>query len=443
MNPLTWTDQLPDNWEAKPLRSVADYVVSNVDKVPDDDEIPVRLCNYTDVYNNEFITSSLDLMHATASEAEIAKFGLAADDVIITKDSESWDDIGEPALVRETAGDLVCGYHLALLRPIKQTMDGGFLLRCLQTKLVRVQLELAANGVTRFGIPKSEIGTMWLPVPPLPQQRIIAEYLNRETARLDALAAAKERTLELLAEKRRTLITHAVTRGLDPSAPLHDSGIPWLGEIPAHWRIERLKFYLHGMEQGWSPICDNVPAAPEEWGVLKAGCVNDWEFDPNQNKRLPDNTAPRLQYEIFRGDVVISRANTTSLLGSTALVGEVRPRLLLCDKLYRLHLNDETLNRRYLVSFLRTPVGRYAFERDATGASNSMQNIGQDSVRNLWLPIPPVNEQSAIVDHIGTASVKLEAMHATTVGIVKLLKERRAAIIAAAVMGQIDIRAAS
>lgn len=205
MSLLGWTETLPDGWEAKPLRSTVDYFVSNVDKVPADDEIPVRLCNYTDVYNNEFITLALDFMQATASEEEIAKFGLRVDDVAITKDSESWDDIGVPALVRETASDLVCGYHLALLRPHKQKMDGAFLFRCLQANSVRVQLELAANGVTRFGIPKSEIGAMTLPVPPLAQQRAIANYLDHETARLDALVRAKERVLALLAEKRRAL----------------------------------------------------------------------------------------------------------------------------------------------------------------------------------------------------------------------------------------------
>ena len=88
--------------------------------------------------------------------------------------------------------------------------------------------------LTRFGSPKSDIDGI-LPIPPLPQQRAIADYLDRETARLDALVAAKERVLGLLAEKRRALITHAVTRGLDPTVPLRDSGIPWLGEIPAHW----------------------------------------------------------------------------------------------------------------------------------------------------------------------------------------------------------------
>ena len=226
VSPLAWTEQLPDNWDAQPLRSVANYVVSNVDKLSDDVEIEVQLCNYTDVYNNEFITRTLDFMRATASDAEIAKFGLAVGDVLITKDSESWGDIGVPALVRETAEDLVCGYHLALLRPHKGKMAGAFLFRCLQASPVRVQLELAANGITRFGIPKSEIGALRLPIPPLAQQSVIADYLDRETARLDALVAAKQRVLDLLAEKHQSLITRTVTRGLDSSAPLRDSGIP-------------------------------------------------------------------------------------------------------------------------------------------------------------------------------------------------------------------------
>jgi type I restriction enzyme S subunit len=105
-------------WESKPLKAVSNYSVSNVDKFTTDNEIPIRLCNYTDVYNNEFIRLDLDFMQATATADEIRKFGLLVDDVIITKDSESWDDIGIPAIVQETASDLVCGYHLAVLRPI-------------------------------------------------------------------------------------------------------------------------------------------------------------------------------------------------------------------------------------------------------------------------------------------------------------------------------------
>ena len=305
-----------------------------------------------------------------------------------------------------------------------------------------MNLNQYSQSAAQPGLAVDVIANLEIPVPPLRQQRAIAGFLDRETARLDALVAAKEWVLGLLAEKRRALITRAVTRGLNPSAPLLNSGIPWLGKIPAHWRIERLKFHLHWIEQGWSPMCDSMPAALEEWGVLKAGCVNGWDFDPGENKRLPDDVEPLPQHEVGQGDVLMSRANTTALLGSTALVGEVRPRLLVCDKLYRLGVNDFTLCREYLVAFLRSPVGRYEFERDATGASNSMQNIGQDSVRNLWLPIPPIEEQRAIVSRITAETVKLEAMRTATEHTVRLLKERRAALIAAAVTGKIDVQEA-
>ena len=364
-------------------------------------------------------------------------------DVVIAKITPCFEN-GKGALIRGMLGGVGFGTtELHVLTP-GPDLDGRFLYYISVNPRFR-QLG-AANMTGAAGqqrVPEDFVRDLRVRVPQLAQQRALADHLDRETARLDALVAAKKRVLGLLAEKRRVLITRAVTRGLDPRAPLRDSGIPWFGEIPAHWRVERLRFHLHGIEQGWSPICDNMPAAPEEWGVLKAGCVNGWEFDSNQNKRLPDNAAPRPHYEVRCGDVVMSRANTTSLLGSTALVGGVRPRLLLCDKLYRLDVNENTLNRQYLVAFLRTPAGRYEFERDATGASNSMQNIGQDSVRNLWLPVPPINEQRTIVDHIATASVKLEAMHAATESTVRLLKERRAALIAVAVTGQIDVEGAS
>ena len=305
MSRLDWVNTLPQRWEAKPLRAVADYVVSNVDKAPADGEVRVRLCNYTDVYNNEFITLDLDFMGATATQAEIARFGLAVDDVIITKDSESWDDIAVPALVRETAPDLVCGYHLAILRPRKQHIHGAFLLRCLQAKPVRVQLELAANGVTRFGIPKSDIGSLRLPVPPLNVQRAIADYLDRETARIDALIAAKERLLELLAEKRGALITRAVTRGLDPHAPMRDSGIPWLGEIPEDWQTAPLR-YLCQLDP---PVSFSGFAEDDEVTFLPMEHIKSGYYIPNNAPLAKYNSS----YSVFEeGDILIAKVTPVS-----------------------------------------------------------------------------------------------------------------------------------
>ncbi|MGH9346966.1 MAG: hypothetical protein ACRD26_06820 [Vicinamibacterales bacterium] len=238
-------------------------------------------------------------MEATATEAEIAKFHFAVDDVVITKDSESWDDIGVPALVTETAGDLVCGYHLALLRPRKEEMHGAFLFRCLQAKPIRVQLELAANGVTRFGLPKSEIGVMTIPVPPISQQRAIADYLDRETARIDALIAAKERLLWLLAEKRRALITRAVTRGLDAAAPLRDSGIPWLGEIPVHWETKRMKYLFR--------LVSEPAPADNEYELLSL--YTDIGVKPRRELEERGNKATTTDdcWMVRRGDLIVNK----------------------------------------------------------------------------------------------------------------------------------------
>jgi type I restriction enzyme S subunit len=270
---------IPEGWALKPLKAVAQYVVSNVDKVPDETEEPIRLCNYTDVYKNEFIRSSMAFMYSTATQREIERFQLRDGGVIITKDSEAWEDIAVPALVVESADDLVCGYHLAILRPLSDQLDGRFLFRCLQSKAIRLPLELASTGVTRFGLPIDEIGRLQLPIPPRREQRRIAEYLDRETAEIDTLIAEKERMLALLDEKRAALVTRAVTRGLDSKVKLKPSGLDWLGDVPAHWRIERLKFQLsRQIEQGWSPQCENRLADEDEWGVLKVGCVNGATF---------------------------------------------------------------------------------------------------------------------------------------------------------------------
>ena len=205
-----WFGEISENWPMKTLGTVADCLMSNVDKHHAAGEQAVRLCNYMDVYRNEYIHPDMELMRATASEGERARFGLLVDDVVITKDSESWEDIGVPALVTETAEDLVCGYHLALLRPKPDVMLGRFLFRLLQARPVQAQLEFAAKGMTRFGLSKSDIKKTLLPVPPLSTQATIADHLDGRTAQLDDLSSATLNTIELLKERRIAMISAAV-----------------------------------------------------------------------------------------------------------------------------------------------------------------------------------------------------------------------------------------
>lgn len=280
---------------------------------------------------------------------------------------------------------------------------------------------------------------MPLPAAPLKVQRVIADFLDRKTAAIDALIQKKERLIELLQEKRQALITQAVTRGLDPRVPMKDSGIEWLGEIPAHWEAYALRYVLDSIEQGWSPSCENRPADETEWGVLKAGCVNGSEFNEMEQKALPADLEPRPQLEIRPGDLLMSRANTRELLGSTTLVRACRARLMLCDKLYRLRYKKRLVNAEFLELLLSSRPARYQMERDATGTSSSMQNIGQDTVRRLILPWPPVEEQASIAVHIREKLQVLDDLSERLMRSAALLREYRQALITAAVTGQIDI----
>jgi type I restriction enzyme, S subunit len=298
------------------------------------------------------------------------------------------------------------------------------------------------EGTTVESLESDLVADTEIAMPPLLQQRAIADYLDRETAQLDELVAAKERVLGLVAEKRRALITRAVTRGLDPGAPFRDSGIPWLGEIPAHWDVQRLKFLVPRIEQGWSPECHNVPASDEEWGVLKAGCCNGGMFNQQENKSLPLNLAPPLDLEVKPGDIVMSRASgSTELIGSVALVPEgTRSRLLLSDKTYRILLDTTRATQSYFVIALGSDVGRVQVQEVVSGAAGLANNIAQGDIKEFAIPLPPVDEQVAIVDYITAETAKLDALRAATERTIALLKERRAALIAATVTGKINVQ---
>lgn len=283
------------------------------------------------------------------------------------------------------------------------------------------------------------IGNLPVLLPKVEEQKTIARFLDFKTAQIDALIAKQKTLLEKLAEKRTALISHAVTKGLDPSVPMKESGVSWLGSIPAHWKFTRVRFAIEALEQGWSPQCNNEPADDDQWGVMKVGCVNSESFDSLENKALPDNLTPLNQYEIKDGDILVSRANTKALLGSAALVKNVRHRLLLCDKLYRMKAAS-LVDSEYLVRFLRSSIARYHYECNATGTSGSMQNIGQDTLKNLPLPLPPQQEQILISKYIDVAASNISMQMQKVDRVIVRLQEYRSALITNAVTGKIDVR---
>lgn len=303
-----------------------------------------------------------------------------------------------------------------------------------------VRFDLIANPGAVPSLNASQIGNFQLALPPPEEQTAIAAFLDRETAKIDALVTEQEKLIALLQEKRQAVISHAVTKGLDPNVPMKDSGVEWLGEVPGHWEVCALRRVIAAIEQGWSPECYAREAEDQEWGVLKAGCLNGGIFRPSENKALPPELPPEVAYEVRVGDVLMSRASgSPELVGSTALVKATREQLMLSDKIFRLKLKG-FINAAFFVAALNSRPLRIQIENALSGGNGMANNLPQSSLLTFAMAVPPMAEQATITVFLEQETAKLDTLMTEARTAITLLQERRTALISAAVTGQIDVR---
>ena len=420
---VEWLGDVPEHWEVRRLLTVAEMRVSNVDKHTKEDELPVRLCNYVDVYKNDRITQGMAFMNATASREEVERFRLQRDDVLITKDSESWDDIGVPALVTEPADDLLSGYHLALLRPLRQVL-GAYLARTLQSRGVAYQFHVEAKGVTRYGLTHAGIQSVHIPLPPLPEQATIVRYLDHTDERIRRYIRAKQKLIKCLEETKQAVIHRAVTRGLDPDVPLKPSGVEWLGDVPEHWEVARLKGYVANIvDQASERGADEIYIAlehVESWTGRFREAGQDVGFDGNVKR--------------FRaGDVLFGKlrpylAKATRPDRKGVCVGEflvLRPR-------------DGDLMSNYLKYLLRSKPIVDAISASTFGAK--MPRADWQFVGGMKQSLPPLPEQTVIVRYLDKATADIDTAVDRARRQIELLREYRTRLIGDVVSGRLDVR---
>ncbi len=430
---VEWLGHIPEHWEVKRLKNVALARNSNVDKKSYANEQNVQLCNYTDVYYNERITDSINFMKATAKREDIVRFALKSDDVIITKDSESPDDIGIPALVAESATGVICGYHLTLIRPLN-VIFGEYLFRTLCSSPSSTQFYLGASGVTRYGLGKGAIDGLRLSVPPHSEQQAIAAFLDRETARIDALIEKKLRQIELLKEKRQAIITQAVTKGLDPDVPMKDSGVEWLGMVPEHWKSYQVRHLVY-MWGGGTPSKSNLSywdgnipwVSPKD---MKADYISD-----AQDKIT----------------AIAVKESSTKLIPLDSILVVVRGMILIHSVPVALTKTELTINQdmkalvpnkqiscEYLLMLLKGLKDRILSIVDKSAHGTCV--LPTEDFMRLLVVIPNLMEQNKIVQDVNCSINHMDSFIEKTNHSIDLLKERRSALITAAVTGQIDVR---
>ena len=431
---VPWLGEIPAHWQVLRQRNAVHMLVSNVDKHTKEEEIPVRLCNYVNVYKNERISQNLRFMRATASAEEIDRFRLRLGDVIITKDSEAWDDIGVPALVQYAAADLICGYHLAILRPRDGVVLGAFLLRALQSQGVASQYFVAANGVTRYGLSHDGIKSVFLPIPPLPEQSAIVRFLDHADKRIKRCIAAKRRLIELLNEQKQAIIQKAVTRGLDPDVRLKPSGIEWLPKIPESWGASKLR----------------------SCGIIMGGMTPSMENATFWNGEVPWVTPKDMKR--FEINDSIDHVTETAVL-QTALKKIMPPAVLLVVRGMILARHVPVAISTVSVTINQDMKAILPFENVAPHflalamqslqapfkplideAGHGTKRFPTERWREVKIPIPPIPEQNAIVNYVRNATVKVQAGITAAESEIALISEFRTRLIADVVTGKLDVR---
>ncbi|MGM7317561.1 restriction endonuclease subunit S [Idiomarina sp. ST10R2A5] len=329
------------------------------------------------------------------------------------------------------------GYHTIIARPSGKIFP-RFFAYLFHSEEFRNQIRLLVKGVKVFSISQGILKSapVWLPT--YEEQQKIAQFLDHETSKIDALIDEQKRLIELLKEKRQAVISHAVTKGLNPDAPMKDSGVEWLGEVPEHWEVASLKTFIRLVESGTSVNAADTPASEGELGVLKTSAVYGDELDVNQNKTVVKEEESRVSCQLKANRLIVSRMNTPELVGATGFSLANPGNLFLPDRLWQITL--ENVEAQFIFMFTLSKSYRSQIKLVCAGASSSMQNIAQEDFKNVKVAVPPLIEQKDIVEEWHRFKSNSNQLMEQAEKTVKLLQERRSALISAAVTGKIDVR---
>lgn len=423
---IEWLQEVPAHWEVKRLIHVAscnDEVLT--ESTASDYEIEYIEISGVESGQGIIETASLRFGDAPSRARRIIRDG----DILISTVRTYLRAIAQ---VTNPAKNMIASTGFAVIRP--RHVESRYLGYACQTEGFVSDVIARSTGVSYPAINASELVRLHIPLPLTEEQIAIASFLDRETAKIDALIAEQEKLIALLAEKRQATISHAVTKGLNPNAPMKDSGVAWLGEVPEHWALMRVKDC--GCE-----IIDCKNRTPElhldgEYFVVRTSCVKDGKFNPepgyytNQDNFL-EWTAKGVPQA---GDVLFTREAPT---GEACLAPE-NIDFCLGQRMMYIRPAMEKLTSKFLLYSIYGGLARERINEKSKGSTVGHLRVGE--VGELPLLVPPLSEQNALVDFLESELAKLENLRIQAESGIALLKERRSALITAAVTGQIDVR---
>jgi len=402
---IEWMGDIPESWVMKKLKFTANIFASNVDKKTVDGQSLVSLCNYTDVYYNEIIKSGMDFMVASATNEQIEKFLLKKNDVIITKDSETPDDIGIAAYVPEDIPGVICGYHLSMIRP-KRNNSGAFIKRVFDSHYVKSKFETLANGVTRYGLGSYAIDNLSIPLPPYEEQKAIANFLDRETAKIDELIQRQESLVDLYGERINALV-------LDGLASLETKYI-------------RL---MHVSDVISRPLSQEDGCSYKPLGLYNRG-RGIFIKEERESKDMGDSDF----FWIESGDLIFS--GQFAWEGAVAMAHPEHDGCVVSHRYPVIRGKEGVALTEYLLALFQTSHGDFLLNENSRGAAGRNRPLNMSLLLKEKIPIIDMQSQLKIKRLIESKELFLKKSAQE----IAFLKEHRASLISAVVTGKIDVR---
>jgi type I restriction enzyme S subunit len=428
---VEWLGEIPSHWSVAPLKRGFDvYLGKMLQTEPfTDDDI---MSPYLRAANIQWgVVDLTDVKSMWISPRDRVQLRLDVGDLLVSEGG----DVGRSALWRGEIDE--CFIQNSVNRVRAQDKDlTSYLYYWMAALKAKGYIDVLCNKSTIAHFTAEKVAAVPTPYPSYEEQAAIVAFLDRETVKIDALIAEQEKLLALLAEKRQATISHAVTRGLDLNAPMKDSGIPWLGEVPAHWGIRSISSISTKITNGYvGPTRDVL--VDEGVRYLQSLHIkeNKIRFDSPYFVRKEWSEDHRKSI-LEAGDVLIVQ---TGDIGQSAVVTEEFAGCN-CHALIIVAPIRSELDGRWLSWVLNSDYGVHSLLSIQTGALHPHLNCG--NVKGVYVPLPPLPEQTQIVERINDVIDQYEALIGNTKSAISLLSERRSALIAAAVTGKIDVRGA-
>lgn len=430
---IAWLGEIPSHWEVNRFRRViltkarlgwkglkaSEYVPKGYGFLSTPNIKGVHL----DFDNINFITEQRFL--------ESPEIMLQESDILLAKDGST---LGIVNVVRDLPFPSTVNSSIAVLRPLNGDLNSVYVMYFLSSHFMQTLIDLKKDGM---GVPhlfQRDINRFPIVLPPLPEQRAIAAYLDRQTQALDELIADKRRLIELYQEERAALINQAVTRGLDPDAPMKDSGIEWLGEIPAHWEVKRLKHISPKVSVGLvinpSTYYDDEGSIP----MLTGRNVVPFGFTLRNVRYITEDSSHLLKKTaVFTEDIVVVRVGYPGVAAviSPDLNGANCASMMIVRK-------SKVLKSRLLAYYFNSYFGNIQIDRVAYGAAQKQFNISH--AIDFQFPVPPKEEQNLLLAYLDSQTTQLDTQIADTEREIELLQEYRTALISEVVTGKVDVR---